>query len=195
MWREPSDLTIYANKSILKALREAVPSHYINYGFGSGVMFIDTDMQFSIKPIEKDILTDIRGKKVYLASPYTNKFRHRERWNVEAVTFIANYMISEGILVNSPITHGDAIYETSLRTGNKLPKDFKFWKEMCFWGVDSADVLCVLMLDGWSSSIGVSAEIKHAEKQGKLIYELFPETVPGFVEYMKSWNDKNNSNI
>ena len=140
------------------------------------------------------MLSPFNGYRIYLASPYSNKFRHRERWNVEAATWVANFMISGGIMVNSPITHGDAIYEASLRTGMNLPKDFAFWKKICLWGIESSDILCILMLDGWADSVGLNEEIKYASSLNKPIVEVYPELIPGFIEYMNSWSETFNKN-
>ena len=41
--------------------------------------------------------------------------------------------------------------------------------------LEASDVLCVLVLDGWKDSVGVTAEILHARSLGKPIVYLKAE--------------------
>ena len=141
-----------------------------------------------------DLISFLHGKKVYLASPYNAAYRHIERSRAEAVTYIANYLIHKNILVYCPIAHGDAIYETSMRSGITVPKEFDFWRNMCLWGVESSDTVVVVKLDGWSESRGIAEEVEHANRLGKEVISILPELFPGFVEYMAAWTETFNKN-
>lgn len=141
-----------------------------------------------------DLIGFLQGKKVYLASPYNAGYRHIERHRAEAVTYIANYLIHKNILVNCPIAHGNAIYETSMRSGVTVPKEFDFWRKMCLWGVESSDIVVVVKLDGWSESRGIAEEVAHANAIGKHVISILPELFPGFVEYMAAWTETFNKN-
>jgi hypothetical protein len=67
-------------------------------------------------------------------------------------------------MVFSPIVH---CHEIADRFG--LPGDFSFWKDYNERMLSVCDALCVLMLDGWSVSPGVNAEIIFAQSLDKPI--------------------------
>lgn len=49
---------------------------------------------------------------------------------------------------------------------NKLPREWDFWKEVDMGFIDKSDALYVLMMPHWESSVGITAEIKHAHSLG-----------------------------
>lgn len=98
---------------------------------------------------------------IYLAVPYSHKDPHVRKLRFERVTTLAGRMMQDGAHVYSPITHGHPIAERV-----DLPTDWQFWREHCIKTLDACAELHVYMLDGWKESVGVQAEIAHAEKQG-----------------------------
>lgn len=107
-------------------------------------------------------------KKVYLAVPYTGTPEQQEERFLRVNTVAADLM-SEGVLVFSPISHTHPI----ALAGN-LPVGWDFWKEYDFTFIEWADEMHVLMLDGWVDSTGVNAEVELARKLGMPIVYLEP---------------------
>ena len=97
---------------------------------------------------------------IYLASPYTHtdKETMELRWK-RACEACANIM-REGKFVYSPIAHCHDISQFG------LPTTWDFWERYDTEMITRCDHLWVLMLDGWSDSIGVSAEIDIATNYG-----------------------------
>lgn len=62
-----------------------------------------------------------------------------------------------------------------------LRGDFKTWETLDLRCVQESDGLIVCLMPGWDKSIGVQAEIAHAESLNKSIYYLTTElklTIP-----------------
>lgn len=101
--------------------------------------------------------------KVYLATPYTGT-PEQQQARFEKVNAVAAKMMSDGLLVFSPISHTHPI-----ALAGDLPKGWEFWKEYDLTFIEWCDELHVLKLDGWKESTGVTAEIELALKLGKPI--------------------------
>ena len=90
---------------------------------------------------------------IYLASPYTNdpdnNFKLAEAHTAKA--------LKQGLVIFSPIVHCHEIAKEY-----NLPPDFDFWQNYNFGMLRSAEVLHVLMIEGWEDSKGVQAEIDFA---------------------------------
>ena len=96
---------------------------------------------------------------IYLAGPYSHKIEAVRVERFEALTKKAAELMNDGFTVYSPITHGHAIAER-----HDLPLDFEWWSNQCLDMLSRATTLVVLRLDGYAESVGVSAEIEHAER-------------------------------
>ena len=111
--------------------------------------------------------------KIYLATPYSDDDPAARQARFEAVNKIAGVLMTESLLVFSPISHSHPI---ALAGG--LPTDYEFWRcwnnEFIRW----CDVLAVAELDGWKFSTGVNAEMQITTKLSKPIIYLNPYTEP-----------------
>lgn len=67
----------------------------------------------------------------------------------------------EGLPVFSPIVH---CHEVSKH--HDLPKTWEFWEKLDIEYINNCTELWVLEMPGWRRSVGVTAEIKHAETLG-----------------------------
>lgn len=109
-----------------------------------------------------------RDTLIYLASPYNHASafvrEHRYRLALRAV----GRMMLDGEVVYSPIVHNHPIACTI-----DLPKDWDFWKRIDLAILARCDILRVLCIPGYESSIGVAAEIQFASDQGKIIQYVF----------------------
>lgn len=90
-------------------------------------------------------------------------------WRFEQVCKYCAELFSQDIAVYSPIVHNHSI---AIR--HQLPRTWEFWQKIDIPMLDICDELRVFMLPGWEKSIGVTAEINHAAKLGKLIQYIQP---------------------
>ena len=95
---------------------------------------------------------------VYLAVPYSHKDPEVMADRVRQVNETAVFLINQGEIVFSPISHCD-----TLRQVGKLPETWDFWKKYDLEFLAQCRKLYVLMLDGWKESTGVQAEIQFAK--------------------------------
>ena len=94
----------------------------------------------------------------YLACPYSHQDvtvqQDRVDWAAEATALL----IARGLIVVCPVIQGHQV-------SRYLPPDIqdaKFWAAQCAPVLHGADYLCVLMIEGWSQSVGVKNEINWA---------------------------------
>lgn len=103
---------------------------------------------------------------IYIASPYSDPDPAVMQSRYEAVRSFAAERLKMKEHVYSPIVHCHL-----LALHHDLPKDFQFWMDYNLHMIDCSEALYVLMLDGWKTSKGVTAEIKYAEERSlKIIY-------------------------
>ena len=81
----------------------------------------------------------------------------------------AAYLMSEGEIVFSPISHTHPIH-----LAGSLPGDWQFWEQFDKIYLGYSKKIIVLMLPGWDTSKGVQAEIKIAEEIGIPVEWLNP---------------------
>lgn len=98
---------------------------------------------------------------IYLAGPYSHDDQNIREQRFEALTKKAAQLMIDGHVVFSPITHGHTIAER-----HELPLSFEWWATQCLGMLNVAERLIILRLDGYVESIGVNAEIRHAEALG-----------------------------
>jgi len=103
----------------------------------------------------------MKNKLIYLAVPYSHPDRRIREQRYYEVTKFAGELMQEGYLVFSPITHSHPI-----ACHVDLPKDFEFWERFCLEILKRCDELWVLCLPGWTTSVGVRAEIAKAKELG-----------------------------
>jgi len=108
---------------------------------------------------------------VYLASPYSHQNPEIESKRYHAVMRAAVRMLGEGVPVFAPIVYSHPMvpYANFIWDGEGENGLFDKRSDFDYRMIDACDVLCVLMLDGWEESVGVSAEIEYAQKAGKFI--------------------------
>jgi hypothetical protein len=106
-------------------------------------------------------------KRIYLATPYSCKQENIRADRAKFATQVAGRLISAGLIVFSPITHGHAI-----ATECASPGDYEYWKKSAEAFVAWCTDLYVICVPGWRESAGVGAERLLAEKLGKNIVYL-----------------------
>ena len=105
-------------------------------------------------------------KRIYLATPYSHEDEKIRLLRFNAVNKKAGELMLAGYGVFSPISHSHPVALTM--KANKVSNSWPFWEKQDIPFLEHwADELWVLQLDGWSESIGVSAEIKRAQELGK----------------------------
>lgn len=106
----------------------------------------------------------------YLASPYA----HRDpammitRYKA-AIDAVAELMLND-LVVFSPIVHNHHVNVSLHKVDESQGSRWDYWKRFDLAMLDRCDAVIVLMIDGWRESVGVAAEVKHAEEQGKPVY-------------------------
>lgn len=104
---------------------------------------------------------------IYLASPYSHQYAFVREERFAAVCKVSAKLMRDGHHIYSPIAHSHPI-----ASHGDLPTGFDYWREYDWWFIEHVDELWVLMLDGWESSVGVTAEIKYARQLGKPVKYL-----------------------
>lgn len=99
---------------------------------------------------------------IYLASPYSHPDADVRQHRFERACQVAGGLMREGHHIFSPIAHTH-----SIAVQCDLPLGFDFWRQYDEEMIAACGELWVLMLDGWSQSSGVKAEIEIATKAGK----------------------------
>lgn len=107
-------------------------------------------------------------RRVYLASPYSHPDEDVRVQRYKAACEACAAILQRGLLAFSPITHSHVLAAT-----HNLPNDFDFWQNWCLsylrhWATE----LCILDIDGWMTSRGVTSEIMEARKLGLPIYRF-----------------------
>jgi len=96
---------------------------------------------------------------IYLAVPYSHPDPDIRLLRFNQVNYVAGKMMTAGELVLSPISHSHPIALTV-----ELPLEWEYWKKMCAAWMSVCHKLVVLRLAGYTTSTGVTAEIKLAKE-------------------------------
>ena len=89
---------------------------------------------------------------IYIASPYSHPDPAVRQKRYEDVSAYTAKRMMEGAVVYSPIA-----FNHPLSVRYEMPTDWVFWKHFDCRMIDKCDAMEVLMLDGWDTSVGVSA--------------------------------------
>ncbi len=99
---------------------------------------------------------------LYLCTPYSHSdpvVMHRRF--LDACEAAARLM-NAGHLLFAPIPHTHPI-----AMAGDLPKGWEYWQKYDRWFIERADVVVIVMMEGWEDSRGIAAERKIAEELGK----------------------------
>lgn len=123
---------------------------------------------------------------IYLASPYTHEVKdvaedvvqHRMR----IVNKCAADLAKRGYFIYSPLSmwHEVAI-------SNKLPTDWRYWKETLEIILNCCNALLVIVQPGWESSTGVKAEIEYAKQLNIRIGYFLPSEIDQNTKYLQTF--------
>lgn len=119
---------------------------------------------------------------IYLAGPYSHPDAETREARFNELNSVAARLMESGYTVFSPISHSHPI-------ADHLPDErrcsWEFWRGQDFPLLEWADALVVYTMDGWEESVGVQAEIAHAEKLGKPVHHLDPDPLYGLRMFFK----------
>ena len=96
--------------------------------------------------------------KIFLCAPYTNHDPEIVNARVTAINAHAAYLMNQGHIVFSPISHSHPI-----AMGNNLPTTFEFWQKQNHEFIVWCDVVMVLRLYRWQESKGIADKIRYAK--------------------------------
>jgi hypothetical protein len=105
---------------------------------------------------------------IYLASAYSHPDVSVREWRYQQACRATAELLRQGLVVLSPIVHSHPLVTYG------LPTTWDFWSRIDREYLARCDVLAVLMLPGWETSVGVQAEIQAARELGILITYLEP---------------------
>ena len=123
----------------------------------------------------------MENKKIYLACPYSHADPDVMEARFLEVTRMAAILISNGCIVFSPITHSHCIAKYG-----KLDADWSTWEEQDMPFIDWCDEVWILALEGFSESVGVTAETKYAKEKGKQVVYMPSEQI---WNHLNKWNE------
>src|SRR5690349_18881064 len=107
---------------------------------------------------------------IYIASPYSHPDPAVRQKRYEDVSAYTAKRMMEGAVVYSPIA-----FNHPLSVRYEMPTDWVFWKHFDCRMIDKCDAMEVLMLDGWDTSVGVSAEVVYArEREMRVSWVSYP---------------------
>jgi hypothetical protein len=92
---------------------------------------------------------------IYLAAPYSHPDPAVRKSRIDTFYKYDAILSKQGEFVVSPLNKA----ETSSRYG--LPDDWEFWKNYSYELLSVCSKLVVLKIDGWATSVGVTAEIEY----------------------------------
>ena len=113
----------------------------------------------------------MKNELVYLACPYSHPDIAVRIARFDAANKAAAKLIEGGKHVFSPISHTHPI---ELASNGKLPAQWAFWAAYDERMLANCDRLIVLAIDGWTSSVGVQAEITIARRLNLPVDYLTP---------------------
>lgn len=106
---------------------------------------------------------------VYVGTAYSKHKRGLAAANAVACRACASLM-RQGVRAFSPIAHSHAVSFIGSVDG----RDWEFWKRQDQPMMDAAAALCVVTMDGWRDSVGLTYEIAEFEDAGKPVFYLSP---------------------
>jgi hypothetical protein len=101
---------------------------------------------------------------VFVSSPYSDDNEDVVEERVKIAQRYVAHLASDRIFAFSVIA-----YIHPILVENSLPTDYEFWRDMCISSITACDVVHVLCVDGWDTSVGVADEIEVARSLGKRI--------------------------
>lgn len=104
---------------------------------------------------------------IYIGSPYTHPDKSVQQLRHDQILDITAGLLNQGFHVISPIVH---CHPLSIK--HNMRGDFEFWQKYNFALLSKCDVLLVLQIDGWTESVGLSAEIDFA-KENNISIEVY----------------------
>lgn len=96
--------------------------------------------------------------KIFLACPYTDDDPAIREERFRAANKAAAWLIEQGHVVYSAVTHGHPITEIN----NQMT--WEFWKRQNFTMLSLCEQLTILALAGWEKSAGISVEIQESRR-------------------------------
>ena len=119
-------------------------------------------------------ITEFKGQRIYLASPYSHEDGSIEQARHEHTLSSTARLIELGLFVFSPI-----VYCRELAREFSLPGDFDYWKAFNWTWITWSDQLWIDLQPGWDESVGIQHELVFADAQKKpvLLYNQEEQTL------------------
>jgi len=108
----------------------------------------------------------------YLAVPYSHQSRRVENARAKQAAILAGKLIKEGNHIICPVV---MCHPMNRLVG--LGGKFEYWREFDELMLSVCFELWVAQFDGWKDSVGITAEIRMAERRGMTIRYVNPTTL------------------
>ena len=96
---------------------------------------------------------------IFISAPYTHENVEVVEKRVEIIEkYVAECALSE-IIALSPV-----LYYHNIVKKYELPKTYTYWEHICISMLQKCDMLFVLTMDGWDTSVGVKSELEVARR-------------------------------
>jgi hypothetical protein len=119
----------------------------------------------------------------YLAIPYSHTDDEIKDLRFEIANAVSARLMKEGEVIFSPISHSHPMVKYG------LPGDWNYWKNQDIMFLNVCSEFCVVMLEGWEESTGVSSEIAHMEQRGIDVQFIDPYADETIRELVVKHND------
>jgi len=117
------------------------------------------------------MITPVRASLLYIASPFTHPDPVVSHGRFVDVCRATAYLIDQGWLAYSPITHTVPLGEYG-----SMKTTWKDWESYDTRFLTQCHGLALLKLNGWERSVGVQAELTHATQLRLQLYSIDPKT-------------------
>lgn len=119
---------------------------------------------------------------IYLACPYSDSSRRVEAFRANLASRMAATLMAKGETVFSPVSHGHSINVVADVGGS-----FEAWKAVDLRILAVCSKVVVLMLGGWSESLGVRREMILAGELGIPVEMLEPGGKRQLAKVRSGW--------
>ncbi len=117
-------------------------------------------------------LASFRGRRVYLASPYSSDLPALREWRASRAARAMLWLVHHGVAAYAPVPHG---HYAETVAGPAAPGiGYRQWIDHGLVMLRGCHAMMVLMLPDYEASRGVETERAEAVRHGLMVYHLPP---------------------
>lgn len=108
---------------------------------------------------------------IYIASPYTHSDEAVRQFRYERARAFTAHLIGRNFIAFSPI-----VYAHEMAQEHSLPTDYEYWKRFNDHMMRNSVAVCLLCLEGWEESRGVTYELDFAKQINLSVFQYNADT-------------------